>query len=66
VPRPRSLLPAFNTTKGIAQQRFSVHDKDVASYTGWVGSTCLAEIASLSMEFTAVSHVTGESPQHRR
>lgn len=52
-------MPAFNTSSGLPQPHFSVHDKNVATYRGSAGSSCLAEIGTLSMEFTAVSRLSG-------
>lgn len=58
------LLPAFNTTSGVAQPQFDVRDKDIANTRAMSGSTCLAEIGTLSMEFTAVSRLSGR-PEFR-
>eukprot|EP00198_Chlamydomonas_reinhardtii_P010757 XP_001700094.1 alpha-1,2-mannosidase [Chlamydomonas reinhardtii] len=58
------LMPAFNTSSGLPQPHFSVHDKNVATYRGSAGSSCLAEIGTLSMEFTAVSRLSGR-PEFR-
>lgn len=55
----RRLLPAFNTTLGLATQSWNVHDQDRKAARGSVPTTCLAEIGTLSMEFTAVSQLTG-------
>ncbi|KAG2434808.1 hypothetical protein HXX76_007693 [Chlamydomonas incerta] len=58
------LMPAFNTSSGLPQPHFSVHDKNVATYRGSAGSSCLAEVGTLSMEFTAVSRLSGR-PEFR-
>ncbi|KXZ54812.1 hypothetical protein GPECTOR_4g883 [Gonium pectorale] len=58
------LLPAFNTSSGLAQPHFSVHDKNAAAYRASVGGTCLAEVATLSMEFSAVTRISGR-PEYR-
>lgn len=58
------LLPAFNTSTGINQPHFNIHDKDVANYRASVGSTCLAEVGTLSMEFSAVTRLSGR-PEFR-
>lgn len=52
-------MPAFNTTLGLATQLWDVHDKDPRTARGSVPTTCLAEIGTLSMEFSAVSHISG-------
>ena len=56
------LMPAFNTTAGTAISWW-VTDKVSAAgraFMGNSGGTNLAEAGSLSMEFSALSHLTGE------
>jgi hypothetical protein len=54
------LLPAFNTASGFPVPRFNVHDGSGRMRSA-VGSTCLAEVATVSMEFSAVSRLSGGS-----
>ncbi|GIL55013.1 hypothetical protein Vafri_10677 [Volvox africanus] len=58
------LLPAFNTTTGLSLPRFNVHDMEPATERVAIGSTCLAEVGTLSMEFSAVSQISGR-PEFR-
>ncbi|VDP17888.1 unnamed protein product [Heligmosomoides polygyrus] len=54
-----ALLPAFNTPTGIPKSSLDVSSRHASNY-GWAdgGSSILAEIGSLHLEFTYLSHVT--------
>lgn len=61
----RRLMPAFNTTAGTAiswwvTNKVSAADRAKMAFMGNSGGTNLAEAGSLSMEFSALSHLTGE------
>lgn len=56
------LLPAFNSSSGIAAASWSISDatfenKDNSAFRG--GITNLAEAGTLSMEFSTLTHLTG-------
>ena len=56
------MMPAVNTTSGIAVAQWSVlKDNKKLSGSTSGGATNLAEAGTLSMEFSTLSHLTGAS-----
>ncbi len=59
---PLRLLPAVNTTSGVAVGQWVVKASNKAQ-SGFTtaGGTNLAEAGTLSMEFSSVTHLTGDA-----
>ncbi|GFR50049.1 hypothetical protein Agub_g12100 [Astrephomene gubernaculifera] len=61
------LLPAFNTTTGAAQPQFELRTRGAneSHYRAHMELTCVAEVGTLSLEFSSLSRFTGR-PEFRQ